>query len=157
MDPSEHRRLAVELNDATWDVLAAGGPPDDDDARDRFLYGAYASAHHWSQAEGATVANRVRAEHLVARAAIATGRHLAGLDHAMRCLELCIAHGEEVEDWDFAFAHEAIARALAGLGRRRDARRQHRVAAARGAEIEDEQDRRVFMEEFARGPWFGLT
>ena len=70
----------------------------------------------------------------------------------MRCLELCVENPDDVEDWDVAFAYEAIARALAGLGKLRDARRQHRVAADRGAAIVDEEDRKVFLEEFARDP-----
>ncbi|HEX5630089.1 MAG TPA: hypothetical protein VFY15_00380 [Acidimicrobiia bacterium] len=158
MDASEHRRLGVELNNATWKVLADGGPsPDADaDALDDLLYGAYASAYHWRHAEGATVANRVRGEHLVSRAATAVGRFIAGLDHGMRCLELCVQHPDEVEDWDVAFAYEAIARSLAGLGKRRDARRQKRIAADRGAAIADPEDRKVFLEEFERGPWFGI-
>jgi hypothetical protein len=158
MDASEHRRLGVDLNNATWKVLAAGGLPVEAtaDARDDLLYGAYASAYHWRHAEGSTAANRARAEHLVSRTATAVGRFVAGLDHGMRCLELCVENPDVVEDWDYAFAYEAIARALAGLGRRREARKQHAVARERGIAIADEEDRKVFFEEFEREPWFGL-
>lgn len=158
MDAAEHRRLGVDLNNATWKVLASGGPSPEAsaDERDDLLYGAYASAYHWRHAEGATVANRARAEHLISRSATGVGRFVAGLDHGMRCLELCVENPDAVEDWDFAFAHEAIARALAGLGKRRDARRQRTVAAEKGEAIADVEDKKVFLEEFAREPWFGL-
>ncbi len=158
MEPSEHRRLGVDLNNATWSVLSAGGlaPDATDDERDELLYGAYASAYHWRHAEGSTVANLARGEHLVSRAATSVGRFVAGLDHGMRCLELCVENPDAVEDWDVAFAYEAIARALAGLGKRRDARKQRAIAHERGTAIIDEEDREAFLEEFAREPWFGL-
>ena len=158
MTSDEHRRIGVDLNNSTWTTLAAGGLPPgaSADDYDRLLYGAYASLFHWMNVTEATVANRVRGEHLVSRAATATGRFVAALAHGMRCLELCVENPDDVEDWDVAFAYEAIARALAGLGKLRDARRQHRVAADRGAAIVDEEDRKVFLGEFARGPWFGL-
>ena len=158
MEPAEHRRIGMDLNNSTWATLAAGGLAADAtaDERDRLLYAAYASAYHWALAEGATAANQARGEHLISRAATATGRFVAALDHGMRCLELCVANHDAVEDWDYAFAHEAIARALAGLGERRDARRQRKVAAEKGAAIVDPEDRKVFLEEFAREPWFGL-
>ena len=158
MDATEHRRLGVDLNNSTWDVLARGGLPPEasDDQRDELLYGAYASAYHWRHAEGFTVANQARGEHLISRSATSIGRFVAGLDHGMRCLELCVHHPDDVEDWDFAFAHEAIARALAGLGKRRDARQQRRVAKEKGEAIVDPGDRKVFLEEFAREPWFGI-
>jgi hypothetical protein len=158
MDASEHRRLGVDLNNSTWNVLSGGGlsPEASADERDDLLYGAYASAYHWRHVEGATVANRARAEHLISRSATSVGLFVVGLDHGMRCLELCVDNPAGVEDWDLAFAYEAIARALAGLGKRRDARKQRRVAAERGAAIKDEDERKVFLEEFAREPWFGL-
>ena len=42
--------------------------------------------------------------------------------------------------------------ALAGLGKLRDARRQHRVAADRGAAIVDEEDRKVFLRSSPGDP-----
>ena len=158
MDASEHRRLGVDLNNATWKVLAAGGPGPtaSTDELDNLLYGAYASAYHWRHAEGSTVANRARGEHLISRTATGVGRFIAGLDHGMRCLELCVENPDAVEDWDYAFAYEAIARALAGLGKRRDARKQKAIAEERGKAIADEEDRKAFLEEFAREPWFGI-
>lgn len=153
-----HRAFGVELNNATWRGIAAGQPDagSSDDARERFLYGAYASAFHWMEAQGATPANRVRAEHLVARAALAVGLADVGLRHARRCRELCDLHASGLEDWDLAFAEEALARALAAVGDL-GAAREHLAAAARlGAEIADDDDREVFLEELGREPWFEL-
>lgn len=154
-----HRHFGVELNNETWRVLAAGGPGDGatDEEREEFLYGAYASLYHWTQTPTATIANRARGEHLVSRAATAVGRFELGMRHANRCLELCEADPEAVEDWDLAFAHEAIARAAAGAGDMETARRHHRTARTLGAAIAEQGDRDVFIEEFRRAPWFGFT
>jgi hypothetical protein len=158
MNEDLDRRFGVELNNATWNTLAAGGPAGDatDDERERFLYGAYASAFHWMRTSSATPANRVRGEHLVARAAIAVGLPDAGLRHARRCLELCELHPDAIEDWDLAFAEEATARALAAVGDVAAAREHLARATRLGTEIADDDDREVFFEEFGREPWFGL-
>jgi len=152
-----HRWFGVELNNTTWDAIAEGrvGPGSPLVERERLLYSAYASAYHWMNA--GNEANHARGEHLIARTAVLVGFPDEGLHHARRCLELCEAHPTVVEDWDFAFAHEAIARASAALGDLVTAAEHHRVAGELGAAIAGEGDRTVFLEELARGPWFGLT
>jgi len=153
-----HRRFGVEFNNATWSDLAADQPgPDATDAeRERFLYRAYASAYHWMETPTTTPANRARGEHLVARAAIAVGLPDVAVRHARRCRELCELHSDVVEDWDLAFAEEALARALAAAGDLVAAREHLELAGRLGGEIGDDDDREVFLDELAREPWFGL-
>ena len=152
-----HRWFGVQLNNGVWDQLVTGRPGPDSplEEREQFLYAAYASAYHWINA--GTVANRARGEHLIARTAIAVGMYEEGLRHALRCLELCEQHPDEVEDWDLAFASEAVARATAGLGDATRAKELHERAVMAGEAIADEVDRQVFTEELARGPWFGVV
>ncbi len=153
-----HRRFGVEGNNETWRLLDEGppGPDSPPEERARFLYRAYASAYHWMETPSGTAANRARGEHLIARAAIAVGIPDVGLRHAERCLELCGEHTDLVEDWDVAFAEEAIARAHAAAGNAEAAGEHHAKASALGAAISDGDDRDVFLAELARGPWFGL-
>ena len=153
-----HRRFGLEANNETWRLLDEGppGPESSPDERARFLYRAYASAYHWMETAAGNGANWARGEHLIARAAVSVGLADVGLRHAERCLQLCEEHGELVEDWDLAFAEEAIARAHAGRGDTEAARKHHEKASARGAAIADDDDREVFLAELARGPWFGL-
>ena len=138
-----------------WDVLDAGELGDNSpDAREDLLYAAYASAHHWRQV-GSPV-NRLRAEHLISRAAALAGFGDVALRHARRCLELCEAHREDIADWDLGFAHEALARGLAATGDPAAAEaRAH--AAAIAAAIADDQDRAVVQGELDRAPWFGVA
>jgi hypothetical protein len=154
-----NRRFGVDTNNETWKLLDEGppGPDAPADERELFLYRAYASAFHWRQTDAATPANVARGEHLIARAAIAVGLPDVGLRHATRCLELCQTFPEAMEDWDPAFAEEAIARAHAAAGDLDEARSHRQRAAALGAAIAEDDDREVFLSELAREPWFGLT
>ncbi len=151
-----HRWFGVELNNSTWDAIAAGtvGPESPLVERERLLYSAFASAYHWMNA--GNEANHARGEHLIARTAVLVGFPEEGLQHAWRCLALCEAHPEVVEDWDYAFAHEAIARAAAASGDLATGAEHRRIAGDLGEAIAGEGDRKVFLEELARGPWFGL-
>jgi hypothetical protein len=150
-----HRRFGVELNNEVWDLLADGvGPDSPVEDRERLLYGAYAAARHWLEA--GTAANRARAEHLISRVATALGEQAVALRHARRCLELVEAHPDVMADWDAPFAHEALARALAGSGDLA-AGAEHRATAARLAQgLSDPEDRKVLDGELRRAPWFGL-
>lgn len=148
-----HRWFGVDLNNQVWREIDAGSvtPASTLLEREALLYSAYASAYHWRQV--GSPANTARGEHLVARAAIAAGFPEVARHHAQRCLDLCREHPKAIEDWDLAFAHEGLARAAAASGDLEEARRHHAEATALGEAIADPEDRRVFQEELARGPW----
>ena len=114
MDPEEHRQLGVELYNKTWTLMRNSDrtPADDDE----MLHCAHASAYHWLQV--GTNANRARSEWLCSRVYTVLALPEPALRHARRCLELVESAPEEMEDWDLAAAHEALARAHATGGRR---------------------------------------
>lgn len=155
--PGLHRWFGVHLNNETWQRLDEGTPnaTSPEEERTQLLVGAFASAYHWSQI--GTAANRVRGEHLIARTALRVGETSLALTHARRCLALAAANPTVVEDWDFGFAHEALARALAASGQMDEAREQYEEAVRIAASVEDPEDREVIEAEIARGEWFGLT
>ena len=161
VDPSDlpglHRWFGVELNNRTWQRLDEGAPnaSSSDEERTELLIGAFASAYHWSQI--GTAANRVRGEHLISRTALRVGEAGLALTHARRCLALATANPDVVEDWDFGFAHEAVARALAATGNLDEAREHLGEARRIAAAVLDEEDREILEAEIARGEWFGLT
>ncbi len=55
----------------------------------------------------------------------------------------------EVEDWDLAFAHEALARAYSVAGQAAEAARHRRLAREAGDRIADPDDRQHFDEDYA--------
>lgn len=151
-----HRWFGVSLNNAAWKALGDGvelvaGPPH---VREDVLYRAYASAYHWMQA--GTPIHHARAEHLIARTALAVGEHELARRHALRHREIVERHPDLAEDWDHAFVEEIDARSLAALNRTDEARERLREAESRCAEVVDPEDRAVVEAELARGPWFGV-
>lgn len=155
-DDADHRRIGVELNNSLWDRIDDGSLSPDLPMPERLeaLYAAHASAYHWIQVGNA--ANRARGEHLISRVATALGFVDEGVVHARRCLDLVTSNPEAMEDWDLAFAHEALARASAGSGSIDEAARHRSSAIELTAAVADDGDREVLEIELARPPWFGL-
>jgi hypothetical protein len=151
-----HRWFGAHLNNQAWDVISEGPVPEEtpETEKEAFLYSAFASAWHWRQIGDA--ANAARGEHLISRVATCVGDTVTALRHARRCLELVDRHPEVMAEWDAAFAHEALARALAAAGDRDAAISHLEVARTLTAGIEDEGDRAVLESEFNTEPWFGL-
>jgi hypothetical protein len=149
VDVDTHRALARELNRAVWDGLAS----DRDPVADAGLADvAHASLHHWRVAGGPV--EEARGEWLVSHVYAVLGRAEPALHHARRSYELCVAHG--FGDFDLAYGYEGMARAHAVAGDLDEARTWHARATAAGAEVADEEDRTIFADDLAAGPWYGL-
>jgi DNA-binding transcriptional MerR regulator len=133
LETEEHRRLGIDLYNRTWTLMDAPG--------DEMLHCAHASAYHWMQG-GGTTANRARSEWLCSRGYSILGRPEPALHHARRCLELVESAPEEMEDWDIAGAHEALARAHHVAGEAEEARRNYELAREDTAKIADPEDRK---------------
>ena len=134
----------MAANNAAMALLEV--PDRDADADEDLLRLAYAAAYHWERATGRSPANDARAAYVVSRALTATDQPARGLVSADRCLALCLDHG--IADFDLAYAHEARARALHGLGRTTDA--ADAWTAARSVLVADAEDREIVESDFAR-------
>ncbi|HJU36132.1 MAG TPA: helix-turn-helix domain-containing protein [Gaiellaceae bacterium] len=133
LQAEEHRRLGIDLYNRTWTLMDAPG--------EEMLYCAHASAYHWMQS-GGTTANRARSEWLCSRVYSILGRPEPALHHARRCLELVESSPSEMEDWDIAGAHEALARAHLAAGETDEARRYLELARQDTAQIANPEDRK---------------
>lgn len=141
-----HRWFAVECNNQAWEL--AGRPERSADENRQLLLLAYTAAFHWSQV--GTAVNVARAETLLAQVLALTGQGRLAEEFAARCREF-FSSGQGA-DWDMAFAHLVSAHAAAACA---DAKRhgEHLAAASKaGAAIQDDEDRRIFMEELGRIP-----
>lgn len=138
-----HRFFAVECNNAAWQLIGAGSDPDS------ALEHAWASLFHW-RACGAPV-NVARAYGTVSRALTLAGQAELALEFADRYA----AHdgSEGFETWDACFAASARARALAGLGRADESRDAQKRAAELAEAVDDEEDRKICLEDLRQGPW----
>lgn len=152
LDPSAHRRLAIEAHNSTWEIL--GMPVDriSPEEAEEMTRRAYAAAYHWQRAEGSTPANAARADWLLSRVWVVRGEGAQAMHHAERCMAACDA--SHLVDFDLAYAHEALARAHACLGQSQVAM-HHRESAAR-VPIADPEDKATVDRDLGSEPWFGL-
>ena len=148
MTPEEERRLAVDLFNRAWTLmeLPARTPEQDDELIDT----AHASAYHWLQV--GTAANRARSQWQLSRVYVVLGRSEPALHHARRCLAWCEANPEALEDWDLAYAHEALARAHALAGESEEAGRHAAVARELAADVAGAEDREHLDADLATLP-----
>lgn len=144
--------FASALNAVTWALLRK---PDRTEAEnEKMLYAAFASAYHFLEIGSAI--EQQRASWLISRVYSVLGNGQEALTYAKRCMGLTEQHGGELADFDKAFAFEAWARANAVAGNTTEAAKYRKLANGVGETIEDEESRKVFMEEFASGDWHGV-
>jgi DNA-binding transcriptional MerR regulator len=143
LQAEDHRRLGIDLYNRTWTLMDSPG--------DEMLYCAHASAYHWMQS-GGTTANRARSEWLCSRVYALLGRPEPALHHARRCLEFVESAPDEMEDWDIAGAHEALARAHLVAGEKDEARRFLELAREETAKIANPEDRKHIQADIDSFP-----
>ena len=138
---ADERKLAAELFNGVWTLMEAEDRTRAQD--DRMLHMAHASRYHWEPV--GTPANLARGEWLCSRVYAVLGRAEPAMHHARRVLELCEENG--IGDWDLAFAHEALARAHAVAGDRRETERALQRARAAAENIAEDEDRDLLLSD----------
>lgn len=139
--PLDHRAMAVETFNRTWDYL-------DKDMRtaeenDMMVHTAHASRYHWSQV--GTPLEFERGDWQLSRVYASLGKAAEALHWAKHCLNTCLEN--EIAGFDLAFAFEAMSRAhaVAGNWKEADMYLQNAKQAAKG--IEKEEDRKYFVSQ----------
>jgi hypothetical protein len=140
---SQDGQLGVDLYNDTWRLLVSR---EDDD---ELLHQAHASAYHWLKAPECEPRNRARSEWLCSRVYAVLGRAEPAMHHAQRCLQLCEQHPDNVEDWDLAFAFEALARAYRIVGNEDEARRYEQLGREQAEVIADPEDRESLLRDLS--------
>ena len=144
--------FAMDFNRKTWELLEKKDRTPDEDQR--MLDYAHASLAHWRTA-GAEVRHQ-RGQWLLARVYAVLGEGARALKHAQLCYELLEGHKSDMEDFDFAFAYEAIARAYAVNGDKAEAKRFIQTAQKAGEAIKEKEDKDIFFDELKGGDWNGV-
>jgi tetratricopeptide (TPR) repeat protein len=150
--PQAHYYFAVDFHSQTWEMLEKKGRTSSEDVR--MLDYAHASLAHWRTA--GTVVRQQRGEWLVSRVHAVLGEGEQALKHARLCHELLEGNRAEMEDFDFAFAYEAIARAYAVNGEKAEALKFLERAQKAGEAIHEQDDRDAFFAELNGGEWNGV-
>ena len=147
-----HRFFAIEFNSQTWGLLEKEDRTEADD--EMMVYCAHASCRHWLEAGSGL--NHQRGEWMIARVYTVLGLAEAAIRHADRCLELTEEYSDLMEDFDWAFAYEGVARANAIAGNRDKALEYIAMAEKAGEAIADADNKEIFMGDFDGGDWNGL-
>lgn len=139
-----HRQLAVDLFNHVWTLLEteARTPAQDDE----MLHAAHASRHHWAASGRHLEPYRlVAGEWQCARVYAVLGRPEPARWHAVRALALCAEAG--ITSFFLGAAHEAMARALLVAGNAEAAGTHIEEARRIAAQLEDEEDREILVND----------
>jgi hypothetical protein len=147
-----HYLFAVDFHSRTWNMLDQ--PIRTREENERMRDYAHASLAHWRVA--GTALHSERGEWMLARVYAVLGEVELSLQHARRCQELLETFKQEMEDFDFAFAPEALARAHALAGNKQEAQKYIALAQKAGEAIREEDEREIFFQEFNGGNWNGM-
>lgn len=148
-----HFIFAKQFNGRVWELLEKESRTLDED--EELVQAAYASYYHWLHAGGG--AHRQRSEWLLARVYTVLGQAQQAIVHAQRCLSITEEQRHLLQDFDVAYAYEAMARAYALSGDRPQAEEYRRSAQSAGDRIRDAEDRRIFQKDLVEGDWYGLS
>ncbi|MGD6775863.1 hypothetical protein [Sutcliffiella horikoshii] len=105
-----HRKTAINLFNEVWDLMEKTDRTSEEDFQ--MIHKAHASRFHWGEI-GEPV-NFSRGEWQISRVYAVLQRPEPCLVHAKRNLEIVLEHG--INDFDLAFAYEALARAYSISG-----------------------------------------
>jgi hypothetical protein len=144
---SPERQLGVELYNSSRALMER--PDRTPEADDELVHHVHASMYHWLEAPECEPKHRARGEWLCSRAYAVLGRAEPALHHARRCFEICEQHADNVEDWDLAFAYEALARANRVGGNEEEARRCEQRGRDLADAISDPEDKEIVLKDFA--------
>ncbi|MFX1497242.1 MAG: hypothetical protein ACFFBH_06930 [Promethearchaeota archaeon] len=150
-----HEKIAKGAFNKTWDYLDKKDRTDEDNLN--MIHTAHTSRYHWgvlvSNGNGGPI-NLQRGEWIISRVYSVLGRGEPALYHAKKCLKL--TEENNINDFDLAFAYEAMARASALMQNKKEFEKFNKLALKAGEEIKKKEDKKYFFEDFNGGSWFGM-
>lgn len=144
MNQQEHRQLAKELFNSTWDLIEKAGRTEED--KFKMIHMAHASCFHWGEG-GGTPLNQARGEWLISRVYSLAGMGESALAHGQRSLKICVENG--YGDFDLAFGYESVARSYALLENEEAMGRYRALADAASEKIKEKDDRDYARKEIS--------
>jgi hypothetical protein len=146
-----HQFFAVECNNEVWNLLAKKDRSAEE--TETLINAAHASLYHW-QFVGTQV-NLQRGYWLLSHVYTTLQLKTGAVYYANRCWD--ITQKEGLKDFDLAYAYEALARSRALTGNQPEYEKYHQLAAEAGENIENEEDKKLFLSDLAAEPWFGMN
>lgn len=138
-----HKEFAINLFNETWELIEKENRSQED--VDHMIHAAHASRYHWQIAGNAL--NIARGEWLISHVYAMLNRVEPCLYHADRCLQITLEN--DIQDFDLAFAYEAMARACDLAGDEVNTAKYIELAKEAAAKIKDQKDREYFLSQLA--------
>ena len=145
-----HKKFAVKLNNLVWQLLEKKDRSNEENKT--MLYAAFASCYHW-RIVGKPI-NQQRGEWMISHVYAILNKPALALHHAQLCMEY--TKNLKAEDFDLAYAYEAMARAHAAAGNKAEAQKYLKLAQEAGEKIKGEEDKKIYMGDLAAEPWYGI-
>jgi len=146
------RYFAAKYFNKIWDFLEK--PQRSEEENQQMLECAYTSLAHWRVA--GTGLNLQRGIWMLSRVYCYLDQAAPALVFAEQCLALTREHKDLMQDFDIAFSYEAMARAQAVSGNKKEALHFLKLAEEAGNLIHDKEDKKIFLTEINDGDWHGL-
>ncbi|MCD4651254.1 MAG: hypothetical protein K8S56_05645 [Candidatus Cloacimonetes bacterium] len=146
-----HHFMGIELNNQVWNLLQKENRTPED--INRMINYALASQHHWYKSPHWQPVNAQRGEWMISHVFAVSGIGESALKHARNCLRLTEEHA--FNDFDLAYAYEAMARAYSSLKDKDNYQKYYQLAEEAGNNIASEEDKSVFMGDLKADPWMG--
>ncbi len=143
--------MGIEINNQTWKLLGNKKRNRQDDIR--MLNFAKASLYHWQQSPKYEPINEQRGQYTLSRVHAILGKGKEALAYAEETSKLTIE--QDLKDFDLAYSYEALARANAALGNKKECVKWLEKAQEAGTLIQREEDKKYFISDLESAPWFG--
>lgn len=150
-----HKYFGVNFNNLIWSLVEKDERSEVDN--ESMIMLAHASFLHWSLNPDCSPVNLQRGMYMIAMAYTFSHYPEGALRYAKKCLEMTQIHQELMNDFDIAYAHAAVARALALAGLKEEAKSFYDITVKLAEAIEGEENKKLFDGDFTSGPWFGLN
>jgi len=103
------------------------------------------------------IVNKLRGEWLISRAYNKLAISESSLFHALKCFEFAQDEHAGFQDFDYAYANEALSKSYALIGDTDKAQSYYDKALELGKRISNEKDRDIFMGDLRSGNWNGFV
>ena len=145
-----HRKFAADCFNQIWTLLEK--PERTNEENELMIHLAHASLYHWLQV--GTPLNEQRGEWMLARVYTILKDKVRALHYAERCLYLTEKH--DIDDFDLAYAYEAMARANALNKVTNSFQKYFELAKQTADQIRDADDKELLLKDLEEEPWFGM-
>ena len=145
-----HHYMGIEMNIQTWNLLGKEGRNEKDDTR--MINFAHASLYHWRKSHKYKPINEQRGQWMLSHVYAVSGKSEEALSYAEETSRLTTE--QDLKDFDLAYSYEALARANAALGNKKECAKWLEKAQEAGTLIQREEDKKYFITDLESAPWF---